>query len=99
MATTNPTVTHEFSGTPKWYDVKLAVRSGKDWDFYRQALAVRFVPTRTSRTPRSPTNRPRQPRIACGTAEPAEQTSMRQQAQGLMDRLSGSTATVTVGKP
>ncbi|HZC71319.1 MAG TPA: PKD domain-containing protein, partial [Jatrophihabitans sp.] len=45
MATTNPQVTHDYSADPKWYDVKLAVQSGSRWDFYRQALAVRFVPT------------------------------------------------------
>jgi hypothetical protein len=107
MATTSPTVTHEFSSTPKWYDVKLAVRSGKadssgrsrnDWDFYRQALAVRFVPAHfpdapLANEPAAPTTDP------CGTLTTAEQDSITQQAQGLMDRLGGSTTSVVVRKP
>ncbi|OLE26449.1 MAG: hypothetical protein AUG44_12945 [Actinobacteria bacterium 13_1_20CM_3_71_11] len=90
MATTNPTVVHEYPGTPKWYDVKLAVRSGRTWDFYRQALAVRFVPTHFPDTPLA--NEPAPPVTdPCGKLTTTEQASVTQQAQALMDRLRGST--------
>ena len=90
MATTNPTVVHEYPGTPKWYDVKLAVRSGRTWDFYRQALAVRFVPTHFPDTPLA--NEPAPPATdPCGKLTTTEQASVTQQAQALMDRLRGST--------
>jgi hypothetical protein len=97
-ATTSPTITHEFASTPKWYDVKLAVRAGRDWDFYRQALAVRFVPAHfpdapLANEPAAPTTDP------CGTLSAAERASISQQAQGLMDRLGGSSTTVVVRKP
>ncbi len=98
MATTNPTVTHQFAGTPKWYDVKLAVRSGRTWDFYRQALAVRFVPTHFPDAPLA--NEPAPPATdPCGTLAAAEQASITQQARAMMDRLHGSTTTVVVRKP
>ena len=98
MATTTPTVTHDFSSTPRWYDVKLAVKSGSDWDFYRQALAVRFVPAHFPDAPLA--NEPAPPATdPCGTFTPAEQASMQQQAQGLMDRLGGATTEVVVRKP
>jgi len=97
MATTSPTVTHEFSSDPRWYDVKLAVKSGRDWDFYRQALAVRFVPAHfpdpaLANEPPAPATDP------CGTLTAAEQASLTQQAQALMDRLTGSTTSVVVRK-
>ncbi|HEY3008531.1 MAG TPA: PKD domain-containing protein [Micromonosporaceae bacterium] len=98
VATTNPTVTHEFSSTPKWYDVKLAVRSGTDWDFYRQALAVRFVPAHFPDAPLA--NEPVPPATdSCGTLSVAEQSSIIQQAQGLMNRLDDSTTVVVGTKP
>jgi hypothetical protein len=98
MATTNPTVTHEFGSTPKWYDVKLAVRSGGDWDFYRQALAVRFVPAHFPDAPLA--NEPAAPATdPCGTLTAAEQGSVRQRAQTLMDRLGGSTTAVVARQP
>jgi hypothetical protein len=97
MATTNPTVTHEYSTTPKWYDIKLAVRSGRDWDFYRQALAVRFVPTHFPDAPLA--NEPAPPATdPCGTLTAAEQAAIGQQAQRLMDRLGGSTTAVVARK-
>jgi hypothetical protein len=97
LATTNPAVTHEFSATPKWYDVKLAVRTGRDWDFYRQALAVRFVPTHFPDAPLA--NEPAPPATdPCGTLTAAEQASVGQQAQRLMDRLGGSATTVVARK-
>jgi hypothetical protein len=93
MATTSPAVTHEFASTPRWYDVKLAVRSGRDWDFYRQALAVRFVPAHYPDAPLA--NEPPAPATdPCGTLTATEQGSIRQQAQRLMDRL-GTAAVVT----
>ncbi|MEN3307280.1 MAG: hypothetical protein V7603_3482 [Micromonosporaceae bacterium] len=96
VATTNPAVTHEFAGTPKWYDVKLAVKSGSGWDFYRQALAVRFVPAHFPDAPLA--GEPAAPATdPCGTLSAAEQASITHQAQRLMDRLGGST-TVVVGK-
>jgi hypothetical protein len=92
-ATTNPSVTHEFASTPKWYDVKLAVRTNRDWDFYRQALAVRFVPAHFPDAPLA--NEPAPPATdPCGTLTAAEQASIRAQAQRLMDRLGGSTTAV-----
>jgi hypothetical protein len=98
VATTSPTVTHEFSADPKWYDVKLAVRSGRDWDFYRQALAVRFVPAHFPDAPLA--NEPPAPATdPCGTLTGAEQSSVMQQAQTLMSRLTGSTTSVVVRKP
>ncbi|HET6214357.1 MAG TPA: PKD domain-containing protein, partial [Micromonosporaceae bacterium] len=98
MATTSPTVTHEYGATPQWYDVKLAVRSGTDWDFYRQALAVRFVPAHFPDAPLA--NEPAPPATdPCGTLTPAEQASVTEQAQPLMDRLGGSTTVVVATKP
>jgi hypothetical protein len=98
MATTNPTVTHQFASTPRWYDVKLAVRSGSAWDFYRQALAVRFVPTHFPDTPLA--NEPSPPATdPCGTLTTAEQASVMRQAQAMMNRLGGSTTTVVVRRP
>lgn len=92
-ATTKPTVTHEYSSTPNWYDVKLAIRSGADWDFYRQALAVRFVPTHFPDTPLA--NEPAPPATdPCGTLTTAEQAAVTQQAQTLMDQLNGTTTQV-----
>ncbi|TMM37869.1 MAG: M28 family peptidase [Actinobacteria bacterium] len=93
MATTSPTVTHEFASTPRWYDVKLAVRAGSAWDFYRQALAVRFVPTHFPDVPLA--GEPAPPATdPCGTLTADEQAQLKQQAQGMMDRLRGSTTAV-----
>jgi hypothetical protein len=87
MATTNPTVSHTYSSNPAWYDVKLAVKSGNTWDFYRQALAVRFVPTHFPDQPLA--NEPAPPATdPCGTLTPAEQASMTAQAAPLLSQLS-----------
>jgi PKD domain-containing protein/peptidase M28-like protein len=96
-ATTSPTVAHQFSGAPKWYDVKLAVRSGRDWDFYRQALAVHFVPAHFPDAPLA--NEPAPPATdPCGTLTAQEQDSVRHRAQSMMDRLSGTTPSIVEGK-
>jgi hypothetical protein len=98
MATTNPRVTHEFSATPKWYDVKLAVNAGGKWDYYRQALAVRFVPTHFPDTPLP--NEPVAPATdPCGTLTAAEQGAITPQAESLMNRLGGTTTEVVATKP
>ncbi|HKT06243.1 MAG TPA: PKD domain-containing protein [Rugosimonospora sp.] len=98
VATTNPTVTHEFSATPRWYDVKLAVRSGRSWDFYRQALAVRFVPAHFPDTPQA--NQPPAPATdPCGKLTATEQATVTTQAQRLMDRLGGSATVVVARRP
>jgi hypothetical protein len=95
MATTTPRVTHEFSSTPRWYDVKLAVNAGGAWDWYRQALAVRFVPTHFPDTPLA--NEPAPPATdPCGTLTAAEQAAITPQAESLMNRLSGTTTEVVV---
>ena len=87
MATTNPTVSHMYSSNPAWYDVKLAVKSGSTWDFYRQALAVRFVPAHFPDQPLA--NEPAPPATnACGTLNPDEQAGMTTQAEPLMSQLS-----------
>ena len=104
MATTDPSVTHVFADTPKWYDVKLAVRAADHpayWRgrmaayvrFYRQALAVRFVPAHFPDVPQA--GEPPAPATdPCGALTAAEQASVRQQAQSLMGRLGGATTTV-----
>jgi hypothetical protein len=93
VATTNPVVTHEFAGQPKWYDVKLAVRSDSAWDFYRQALAVRFVPAHFPDTPLP--NEPAAPATdPCGNLTTAEQNAISAQAQSMMDELGGATTEV-----
>jgi hypothetical protein len=98
MASKSPTVTHEFASTPKWYDVRLAVKAGNEWDFYRQALAVKFVPAHYPDAPLA--NEPAAPATdPCGTLTADEQTSIVQQAQTLMDRLNGSTTSVVASKP
>jgi hypothetical protein len=98
MATTNPHVTHEFGSTPKWYDVKLAVNAGDGWDFYRQALAVRFVPAHFPDTPLA--NEPAPPATdPCGTLTAAEQAAITPQAESLMNRLGGTTTEVVVTRP
>jgi PKD domain-containing protein/peptidase M28-like protein len=87
MATTNPTVSHTYSSNPAWYDVKLAVKSGSTWDFYRQALAVRFVPAHFPDQPLA--NEPAPPATdPCGTLTPAEQASVTAQASQLISQLS-----------
>lgn len=96
MATTNPTVSHTFSSNPAWYDVKLAVKSGNSWDFYRQALAVRFVPAHFPDQPLA--NEPAPPATdPCGTLTPAEQASMTAQASPLISQLSAG-KTEVIGK-
>jgi hypothetical protein len=87
MATTNPTVSHTYSSNPAWYDVKLAVKSGSNWDFYRQAVAVRFVPAHFPDQPLA--NEPAPPATdPCGTLTPAEQAGVTAQASQLMSQLS-----------
>lgn len=93
MATTNPQVTHTYSSDPKWYDVKLAVQSGTGWDYYRQALAVHFVPAHFPDPPLS--TEPAPPNTdPCGTLTMAEQASMTAQATSLMSRLGDGTTEV-----
>src|SRR5215468_6696209 len=76
MATTDPTVSHTFASNPAWYDVKLAVKApGNRWDFYRQAVAVRFVPAHfpdqaLPNEPAAPATDP------CGTLTSAEQATI-----------------------
>lgn len=87
MATTNPTVSHTYSSNPAWYDVKLAVKSGSTWDFYRQALAVRFVPAHFPDQPLA--DEPAPPATdPCGTLSPDEQAGMTAQASQLISQLS-----------
>jgi hypothetical protein len=89
LATTDPTVTHVFANTPKWYDVKLAVRSGTAWDFYRQALAVRFVPTQFPDKPLA--NEPAPPATdPCGTLTADEQAQLKKQALATRPFAGGS---------
>lgn len=93
MATTNPTVAHTYAGNPAWYDVKLAVRSGHRWDFYRQALAVHFVPAHFPDAPLA--NEPTPPATdACGTLSADEQSTVTAAASRLMSRLGGTTTEV-----
>ncbi|HZC74052.1 MAG TPA: PKD domain-containing protein [Jatrophihabitans sp.] len=95
LATTNPQVTHDYSSDPKWYDVKLAVQSGDKWDFYRQALAVRFVPTQFPDQPLA--NEPAPPATdVCGSLTPAEQSAMTAQASPLFGQVSASQPEVVV---
>jgi hypothetical protein len=98
MATTNPQVTHHFSDTPKWYDVKLAVNAGDQWDYYRQAVAVRFVPAHFPDAPLA--NEPPAPATdPCGTLTAAEQSAITAQAESLMGRLGGTTSEVVATRP
>ncbi len=81
QATTDPTVSHTFASTsPSWYDVKLAVYDGTNWDFYRQALAVEFQPTLFPATP--PAGEPAPPTTdACGSLTADEQAAITTAAQ------------------
>jgi hypothetical protein len=94
MATTDPKVSHTFASNPAWYDVKLAVRApGDRWDFYRQALAVRFVPAHfpdqaLSNEPARPATDP------CGTLTSSERATIVPQASQLMARLGDGTTKV-----
>ena len=98
MATTNPRVTHEFSAKPSWYDVKLAVNAGGKWDYYRQALAVRFVPAHFPDAPLA--NEPPAPATdPCGTLTAAEQATITPLAESLMNRLGSTTTEVVATKP
>jgi hypothetical protein len=93
MATTNPIVSHTFGSNPSWYDVKLSVKSGDRWDFYRQAVAVHFVPAHFPDQPLA--NEPTPPATdPCGTLTPQEQASEISQANQLMKGLGGSTPEV-----
>jgi hypothetical protein len=94
MATTNPTVSHTFASNPAWYDVKLAVKApGNRWDFYRQALAVHFVPAHYPDQPLP--NEPTRPATdPCGTLTSAEQATIVPQASQLMARLGDGTTKV-----
>ncbi len=97
MATTNPTVTHTYSSTPSWYDVKLAVKGDGKWDYYRQASAVRFVPAHFPDPPLA--NEPAPPATdPCGTFTPDEQSAITASAEQLMSRLGGSTTEVVSTK-
>jgi PKD domain/Peptidase family M28 len=96
MATSSPQVTHDYSSDPAWYDVKLAVKSGSTWDFYRQALAVRFVPAHFPDQPLA--SEPAPPATdPCGTLTPEEQAGMTTQASQLMSQLSAG-KTEVIGK-
>jgi PKD domain/Peptidase family M28 len=80
LATRSPTVPHTFAGGPGWHDVKLAVSDGHRWDFYRQAMAVGFVPAHFPEQPLA--NEPAPPATdACGTLTAAEQSTITAQAQ------------------
>jgi len=86
LATTDPKVNHEFSATPGWHDVRLAVNEGDKWDFYRQAVAVRFVPAHFPEQPLA--NEPAAPATApCGTLTPEEQTAITPIAQQAFEAL------------
>jgi hypothetical protein len=79
-ATASPTTTHTFAGPPAWHDVKLAVEDGRHWDFYRQALAVNFVPAHFPEQPQA--NEPAAPATdACGTLTTAEQAALTTRAR------------------
>jgi hypothetical protein len=80
LATTSPKVTHEFSADPSWYDVKLVVNDADAWDYYRQALAVRFVPAHFPNQP--PANEPPPPATdPCGTLGAEEQAAITARAE------------------
>jgi PKD domain len=80
LATTNAKVTHTFSSMPGWHDVKLAVTDGTSCDFYRQAVAVRFVPAHFPEQPLA--NVPPAPATdPCGNLTPAEQAAIKPAAQ------------------
>ncbi len=86
LATTDPKVNHEFSATPGWHDVRLAVNEGDKWDFYRQAVAVRFVPAHFPEPPLA--SEPAAPATdPCGTLTPEEQTAITPIAQQAFEAL------------
>jgi hypothetical protein len=75
LAARTPSVSHTFAGAPGWHDVRLAVSDGHRWDFYRQALAVGFVPAHFPEQPLA--NEPAAPATdACGTLTAAEQSGL-----------------------
>jgi len=75
LATTDAKVTHTFDSTPRWYDVKLVVEQDGNLDYYRQALAVRFVPAHFPDTPLA--NEPTAPDTdACGNLTSAERATI-----------------------
>jgi PKD domain/Peptidase family M28 len=85
-ASTSPTVRHTFTTAPGWHDVKLAVRSGGRWDFYRQALAVGFVPAHFPDQPQA--NEPAAPATdPCGTLSQSERAALQAHAAPALDRL------------
>ena len=97
-ATSDPKVTHTFGPGASWYDVKLAVNRDQGWDFYRQAVAVRFVPTHFPDQPLA--NEPPPPATdACGTLTPAEETAITQQAQQAFESLDEDTTVVVSREP
>jgi hypothetical protein len=66
--------------------------------YYRQALAVRFVPAHFPDTPLA--NEPAPPATdPCGTLTAAEQAAITPQAESLMNRLGGTTIEVVATKP
>ena len=89
-ATRSISIRHTFTGAPAWHDVKLAVRASGQWDFYRQALAVGFVPAHfpdqaQANEPAAPATDP------CGKLTTAEQAALRALAGPILDRLGGPT--------
>jgi hypothetical protein len=85
-ATTSPTVRHTFTTGPGWHDVKLAVRVAGRWDFYRQALAVGFVPAHFPDAPLA--SEPAAPATdPCGTLTASEQAALTALAGPALDRL------------
>jgi hypothetical protein len=86
MATRNAKVTHEFGSAPRWYDVKLAVEHDGKWDFYRQAVAVRFVPAHFPEAPLA--NEPAPPATdPCGSLTAADQAALTQTAERAFEGL------------
>jgi hypothetical protein len=93
LATTNPAATHTFGSAPAWHDVKLAVKAGNRWDFYRQAVAVDFVPAHFPDPPLA--NEPAPPRTdACGDLTSAEQAAITPAAQRAFTQLHGNTTEI-----
>jgi hypothetical protein len=93
LATTSPTVSHTFASAPAWHDVKLAVSADDRWDFYRQAVAVGFVPAHFPDPPLA--NEPAPPATdPCGTLTADEQAGLTQLAQQAFTGLHGETTEV-----
>ena len=93
VATTKPQVTHTFSSTPAWHDVKLLVRQGSRSDAYRQAVAVKFVPAHFPEQPLA--NEPAPPATdPCGSVAGAERAHIEALSKAPLDRLGGGVAEV-----